>query len=68
MGERQRRQDEGIEDMSDLWLTLDTQSGDIKNEIRTRNNPAHFSREDIEELKTIITGDNEIRKTNLQLS
>jgi len=61
MGERQRRQDEGIEDMSDLWLTLDTQSGDIKNEIRTRNNPAHFSREDIEELKTIITGDNEIR-------
>lgn len=61
MGERQRRVDEGIEDMSDLWLTLDTQSGDIKSELRTRNNPAHFSREDIDELKTIITGDSEIR-------
>ena len=62
LSERQRRIEEGIDDTSDLWLTFESQvTGDIKSEPRTRNSPAHFSRDDIEDLKTIITGDNEIR-------
>ena len=64
LGERQRRIDEGIDDTTDFWLTLESQilSGGIQSaEPRTRNSPAHFSRDDIEDLKTIITGDNEIR-------
>jgi len=64
LGERQRRIDEGIDDTTDFWLTLESQilSGGIQSaETRTRNSPAHFSRDDIEDLKTIITGDNEIR-------
>eukprot|EP00088_Acartia_fossae_P041289 TRINITY_DN431_c0_g1_i14.p1 TRINITY_DN431_c0_g1~~TRINITY_DN431_c0_g1_i14.p1 ORF type:complete len:335 (-),score=82.55 TRINITY_DN431_c0_g1_i14:420-1391(-) len=59
--ERDRRQSEGDTDFSDLWLTLDANASGIKSEPKSRNNPAHFTRDDIDELKSIITGDSEIR-------